>query len=132
MEIARARHPDVTLSEIIHSLLWELSFHGGPEEQAAMRDELKSRVAELEAGTVEAIPADDIFGELDQPGCHALFDDLGGRSAREIGTALRDIDDDQNAAAWLDRTFGGSVVVKPQFRDRNGRQFRKAFRAAAR
>ncbi len=132
MEIARARHPDVTLGEIIHSLLWELSFHGGPQEQVAMRDELKTRVAELEAGTVVAIPADDIFGELDRPGCDALFDDLGGRSAREIGIALRDIDDDQNAAAWLDRTFGGSVVVKPQFRDRNGRQFRKAFRAAAR
>ena len=57
---------------------------------------------------------------------------LGGRSTREIAVAVRDIDDDQNAAAWLERVFEGAVVAKPQFRNRSGREFRRAFRAAGR
>jgi len=131
-EIARARHPDVTLGQVIHGVLWELSFHGGPQEQADAADELHQQVAAIDAGTAELVSGDDLFENLDRPGCEALFDSLGGRSAREISHALREIDDDENAAAWLDKTFDGTVLVKPQFRDRSGRQFRKAFRAAAR
>ena len=132
LEIRRARHPDVTLGQIIHGLLWELSFHGGPQEQQEVSEELNRRVAEIDAGTVEWVSGDDIFEPLDRPGCDALFDDLGGRAPREIATAIRDIEDDENAAAWLDKAFDGSVVVTAQFRDRTGREFRKAFRAARR
>lgn len=57
---------------------------------------------------------------------------LGGRSTCEIAEAICDIDDDQHSAAWLKRVFEGAVVVKPQFRDRSGRELRKAFRAAGR
>ena len=57
---------------------------------------------------------------------------LGGRSTREIAVAVRDIDDDENAAEWPERAFEGAVVVKPQFPNRFGREFRKAFRAARR
>ena len=131
-EISRVRHPDVTLGQVVHGVLWELSFHGAPEMQSGVLDELKERVAEVDAGTATLVSGDDLFEELDRPGCEALFDDLGGRSAREISSALRDIDDDENAAAWLERKFEGAVVVKPQFRDRNGREFRKTFRAAGR
>ena len=131
-EIRRARCADVTLGQVIHGLLWELSFHGGPQEQMEVSEDLKRQVAEVDAGTVELVSADDVFEPLYKPGCDALFEELGGRSTREIAAAIRDIDDDQNAAAWLDRVFGGAVVVKPQFRNRSGREFRKAFRAAGR
>jgi hypothetical protein len=131
-EIRRGRHPDVTLGQVIHGLLWELSFHGGPQEQQEVAEGLTRQVAEIDAGTAELVSGDDIFEPLDRPGCDALFDDLGGRCTREIATAIRDIDDDENAAAWLDKAFDGEVVVKAQFRDRTGREFRKAFRAAAR
>ena len=131
-EISRVRHPDMTLGQVVHGVLWELSFHGAPEMQSDVMEELKNRVAEVDAGTAMLVSGDELFEELDRPGCEALFDDLGGRSAREISSALRDIDDDENAAAWLARKFQGAVVVKPQFRDRNGREFRKTFRAAGR
>jgi hypothetical protein len=131
-EIARAHHANVTLGQVVHGVLWELSFHGAPEMQSGVMEELKNRVAEVDAGTAKLVSGDDLFEELDRPGCEALFDDLGGRSTREISSALRDIDDDENAAAWLERKFEGAVVVKPQFRDRNGREFRKTFRAAGR
>jgi len=131
-EIRRARCADVTLGQVIHGLLWELSFHGGPHEQLEVSEDLKRRVAEVDAGTVEFVSADDVFESLYKPGCDALLEELGGRSTREIAAAIRDIDDDQNAAAWLERAFEGAVVVKPQFRNRSGREFRKAFRAAGR
>lgn len=131
-EIRRARCNGVTLGQLIHGLLWELSFHGGPQEQREVSDDLKRRVAEVDAGTVELVSADDVFEPLYKPACDSLFEALGGRSTREIAAAIRDIDDDQNAAAWLERVFEGAVVVKPQFRSRSGREFRKAFRAAGR
>ena len=52
---------------------------------------------------VELVSADDVFEPLYKPGCDALFKEFGGRSTREIAAAIRDIDDDQNASAWLDR-----------------------------
>jgi len=130
--IGRVRHPDVTLGQVIQGLLWELSFHGGPESQQAVAQELKGLMAQVDSGTAALVCADDLFEEQDRPGCDALFNDLGGRSAREISSALRRIEDDENAAAWLEREFEGAVTVKAQFRDRTGREFRKAFRAAGR
>ena len=131
-EIRRARNADVTLGQVIHGLLWELSFHGGPQEQREVSEDLKRQVAEVDAGTVELVSDDDLFESLYKSGCDALFDELGGLSTREIATTIRDIDDDQNAAACLARVFEGAVVVKPQFRNRSAREFRKAFRAAGR
>jgi hypothetical protein len=130
-EIRRARCADVTLGQVIHGLLWELSFHGGPQERLEVSEDLKRRDAEVHAGTVELVSGDDLFEHLDKPGCDALFDDLGGLSTREIAAAIRDIDDDQNAAASLGRVFDGEVVVKAQFRNRSGHEFRKAFRNCA-
>ena len=54
-EITRARHPDVTLGQVVHGVLWELSFHGAPEMQSDVMEELKSRVAEVDAGTVQLV-----------------------------------------------------------------------------
>ena len=112
--------------------MWKLTFHGGLQEQLEASEDLKRQVAEVDAGTVDFVSANDVFEPLYKPGCDALFEELGGRSTRDIAAAIRDIDDDQNAATWLDRVFEGAVVVKPQFRNRSGREFRKAFRAAGR
>ena len=61
-----------------------------------------------------------------------MFEELGGVEQRDVSSAMRQIDDDANAAAWLAKEFDGKVVVRPRFRDRTGREFRKTFRAAAR
>jgi len=61
-----------------------------------------------------------------------MFESLGGVEQRDVSSAMREIDDDANAAVWLDREFDGKVVVKVRFRDKTGREFRKTFRAAAR
>lgn len=131
-EIARVKAPDVTLGQVLRGVLGELSFHGAPQNQAEAFEELTRRLAEVKSGAAELIPAGDIFGEMYCPGCDAMFDDKGDLSPLEIRSALRHIEDDENAAAWFTKAFDGTVVVKERFRNRTGREFRKAFRAAAR
>jgi hypothetical protein len=130
--ISRGNHPTVTLGQVIHGVLWELSFHGVPEQQTEFGDELNRSLAEVKAGTAELVSGDSFFDELDRPGCEALFDTLGGQTPREISRALSEIEDDENAAERLEAIFGRDVVVKAQFQAKTGREFRKAFRAAAR
>lgn len=130
--ITTAKCPDVLLGQVIHSVLYELSFHGGPEQQAEFHDELMARKADVDAGTAKLIPADDVFGEFDRPGFETLFETLGGVSQGAVSTALRRIDDNEPVGPWLEQEFGGEVVVKAQYRERLGREFRKAFRAAGR
>jgi hypothetical protein len=43
-EIRRARNADVTLGQVIHGLLWELSFHGGPQEQLEVSEDFRRPV----------------------------------------------------------------------------------------
>ncbi len=131
-EIARVKAPDVTLGQVLRGVLGELSFHGAPQNQAEVFDELTRRFDEVKSGTAKLIPFEEVFGEMYCPGCDALFDDKGGLTPQEIRSALRHIDDDENAAAWFTKAFDGTVVVKERFRNRTGREFRKAFRAAAR
>ncbi len=130
--IGTGRCPEVLLGQVIQGILDELCFHGGPEEQAKVGDELKAQVAEIEAGTAELTSADDLFEEWDRPGFDALFETLGGVHPTEVRHAMREIEDDMPAGPALDSAFRGKVVVKPPFRNRPSREFRKLFRAAGR
>jgi hypothetical protein len=56
-------------------------------------------------------------------------DHTGGQAP---AAASREIDDDPNAAEWLERVFDAAVGVKPRFRSGSGRRFRNALRAAGR
>ncbi|MCK6376551.1 MAG: hypothetical protein L6Q69_20985, partial [Zoogloea sp.] len=125
-EIGRAQVEDVTLGQVIEGLLWELSFHGGPAEQEAVAEGLRQQVAELKDGTAKTYSSDEVFERLGLPGCEGLFDEFGGHKPRDVDRALRDIGDTENAADWIARKFEGRVVVKPEFRHLNGREFRRA------
>ncbi len=131
-EILKGKHPDVTLGQVIDGIVYELSFHGGPQERAEFRSGLDEQLAEIKASTAKLVPGDDIFEADDRPGFERMFEGLGGVAQRDVSSAMRQIDDDANAAGWLDKEFEGRVVVKARFRDKTGREFRMAFRAAAR
>ena len=73
-----------------------------------------------------------MFAEFDRPGFDALFETLAGVPQGEVSRAMRKIGDDEAAGPFLSQAFDGKVVVKQQFWDRPGREFRKAFRAAGR
>ena len=131
-EILKGRHPDLTLGQVIDGIVYELSFHGGPQQRAEFRSGLDDQLAEIKAGTANLVSGDDIFDADDRPGFEMMFEELGGVEQRDVSSAMRQIDDGANAAAWLAKEFDGKVVVRPRFRDRTGREFRKTFRAAAR
>jgi hypothetical protein len=131
-EILKGKHPEVTLGQVIDGVIYEISFHGGPQERAEFRSGLDTQLAEIKAGTAEVVSGDDIFDADDRPGFELMFEGLGGVEQRDVSSAMRQIDDDANAAAWLDKEFEGKVIVRPRFRDKTGREFRKTFSSAAR
>ncbi len=47
-EIAKVRQSSITLGQLFEGLLWDLSFHGGPEDQLDFADEVKRRTAEID------------------------------------------------------------------------------------
>ena len=130
--VAVAKCPDVLLGQVIHGVLYELSFHGGPEQQVEFHNELMARKAEVDAGTAKLISADSVFADFDRPGFETLFETMGGVPQGDVGSALRRIGDDEPVGPWLEREFDGKVVAKEQYRVRLGRDFRKALRAAGR
>lgn len=131
--VQRANLRTVTLGQAIHGVLYELSFHGRPQQQQEFLDELLRRKREVDEGTTELIPADEVFpAEMHAASIDAMFVSLGGVSPRDVVRSMRLMEDDQAAGEWFDDEFGGAVVVRDQFRARPGREFRKLFRAAGR
>ncbi len=55
-----------TLLQILDAIYWEISFYGGPEEAAAMRNELAERVESIKSGEAKTIPFEDIIKELEE------------------------------------------------------------------
>lgn len=130
--IASGKCQEVLLGQVIHGILWELSFHGGPEGQAEFRADLMARIAEADAGATRMIPADEVFSQFEKPGFDALFESVSGVSHAEVRRALRSIAGHEQVGPCLDRQFQGKVVVRAPFRSLPGREFRRALRAAGR
>lgn len=128
--IASAKCREVTLGQVIHGVLWELSFHGAPKNQEKVREELREQKAEIDAGTADLVSSHGVFDELDDPGFAALFSSLGNAPRSEVRKAIRDIPDEALAAEVLRELFGEDVVVSPLYRELTGHTFRKAFRTA--
>lgn len=92
----------------------------------------EARKGAVDAGNAQLVSADDVFQVGDRPGFVALFETLADISRAEVSQAMRQLDDDEPAGPAFHRLFAGQVVVKKQFWDRPGREFRQAFRAAGR
>lgn len=129
-ELACQQNPFVTLGQVLHGILWELSFYGAPAEAAEVSEDLRAQMDEVTSGAVELVSADNFFDSLDRPGVAALFDSVGTCSPSDVSRALHALEDEANAAEGLAAALGESVVVKPAYRALAARAFRKAFREA--
>ncbi len=140
-ELGRLHRESVTLGQVLHGVLWELSFHGGPVEQGAVREDL----AALSAKVTEAldrekegepsgfITIEDLFEDLDKSGVAALFEQVGDLSVRDITTALRALADDADVAAGLAEQLGdrsAQLVIREPYRTLPALAFRRAIREA--
>lgn len=133
-------YPSVTLGELLHGVLWGLSFYGAPAEQAEVVASLRESSEELksfdEQGPLEGgSNAHDFFAELDAPGIEACFEPLGTVAARDVGGWLRQLDDLEPVQAGLDRLLreqgaAADLRVKPEYAGLPAKAFRRLFRQA--
>jgi len=131
----------LTLGQVLNGVLWELSFHGAPEDQAQARSGLLECKAELNAAMeLDAagepsglVDASSVFEDLERPGIEAMFESIGGRRVGELMRALRELEDDESVPEGLARVLGsdsGQVQIRADFQAIPARAFRTAMRAA--
>ena len=54
--IAEFSNPTYTLGSILYGIIWELSFHGGPDKRDAFGSELRETVDKIKSGEIETVP----------------------------------------------------------------------------
>ncbi|WP_201211293.1 hypothetical protein [Rhodocyclus purpureus] len=123
------RCSELTLGDLLQSVLWELTWFGPPatirefvEEMAEGTDEAESW-REMDADEF----MDQFFGDDERRACELLFESIGTLSARKITNVLDRIPDRCNGRQWLARNLGKQVQLRPAFRRLNGRDLRQAF-----
>lgn len=129
-ELQAVQLEGVNLGQVLHGVLWELSFHGAPQDQEEVRSELQERVDEVHAGTAERVEGDSIFEEWDRPGIEQLFDSIGEYRVGEVTRALRDLEDNEPVQAGLTQRLDATVQVKQAHQATPARAFRRMFREA--
>lgn len=133
-EVANGQCQEMTLGQLIHSVLWELSFHGGAGEKEQVLTDLKAQLDEIDSGTAELIDGDDVFEELfgpnHQKSIAALFERVGDISAVTLNKVINSLEDDVLVFSALAREFGEEVSIKEPYRHLTARAFRRAFRSA--
>ena len=120
----------ITLGTLIHSLLWELSWHGTPEQRDARKDVLLESKAELDAGTAKTRSYEELFeamGDLPKSKVYLMFfNEVGVSPLKAIERAVNDLEDQESAQSGLNRAFGGALVLKQEFATFTGRELRVA------
>lgn len=134
-EIQKIHLDAVTLGQVLHGLLWELSFHGSPVQAQAFWEEIKNGQENFKADQESAITATSecIFKDLGLPvpaGVALIFETIGGQDPWGLGYWLKKIPDQDLASEAIALAFQGEVVVKPEYRKLTGYAFRRAFRLA--
>lgn len=128
---------ELTLGQVLHGILWELSFYGGPKGQADVREELHEAVRESDEAGPGPAQGDcglDSLEALDRPGLGVLFESMGSLRGAQIMQALRKVEDEEPVLGGLARVLGeaktAQLRVRPEYADLPGRRFRKALREA--
>lgn len=133
-EIQTGVNHQITLGAVIHSLLWELSWHGTPAQRDARKGDLLESKAALDAGTAKTIPYEDAFeamGDLPKSEVYPLFfENVGSNTLKSIEGAIRDLEDGESAQSDLNQAFGGELVLKQEFATMTGRALRVAISEA--
>lgn len=63
--LAEYKGATYTLGNILYGIIWEMSFHGGPDKRDAVGADLKQTVDDIKSGKGELIPAEEVFKDLE-------------------------------------------------------------------
>lgn len=126
-QIGKARHEGVTLGQLLHSVLWELSFHGAPEDREAVKNELVTQMERIEAGEATTVPMPDLFEE-DRQRLMTYFTDPCGLDAEQLLETLMQLPDEQDAQEGFRQLTGQPVCLGADYASMTGRQLRRHLR----
>lgn len=128
------KNENITLGNLIRETLWELSWHGTPDDSEKFSQDLKDQMAELDAGTAKMTAHEDVFESLGFVSTKAVYAEFftGSESLgkRAVYRALQDLEDTELAHVGLERLLDGKLQVRPTFANLTGRELRKAVREA--
>lgn len=125
--VDEVRAGGISLGQVLDGLLWELSWFGGPLEQAAVVAELKQQIDSIDDEPAGNLLHDEVFGDLYAAGFAAFFDSIGTLTQSTVHRALRELEDDAPVQAALQALLGPDVVIKPDFALLGARVFRRGF-----
>lgn len=125
---------NITLGNLIREILWELSWHGAPEDSEKVSQGLKDQIAELDAGTAKTTSHEDVFESLGFVSTKVVYAQffIGSEDLDQgaVYRALHDLEDAELAHVGLQRLMDGRLQVRPDFAALTGRELRKAVREA--
>lgn len=128
-EIGRMRNPGVTLGQVIHGVLWELSFHGAPASRDEESAQVKSLADDIYSGEEEAIThrSVDLFSEY-KTNLALCFTNTAGCAPGELYAALQKVGDRDNAEEALREKLNPNLRLKPEFSGMTGMELRRYVR----
>lgn len=128
-EIGRMRNPGVTLGQVIHGVLWELSFHGSPAFRDEESAQVKSIADDVRSGEEEATThrSVDLFSEY-KTNLALCFTNSAGCSPNDLYAVLQKVGDRDNAEAALREKLNPNLRLKAEFSSMTGMELRRYVR----
>jgi hypothetical protein len=128
-EIGRMRNPGVTLGQVIHGVLWELSFHGSPETRDEKSAQVKSLADDVRSGAEEAIThrSVDLFSEY-KTNLASCFTNTAECSPNDLYAALQKVGDHDNVEAVLREKLHPNLRLSSEFSGMTGMELRRYVR----
>jgi hypothetical protein len=128
-EIGRMRNPGVTLGQVIHGVLWELSFHGSPASRDEESAQVKSLADDMRSGEEKAMTyrSVDLLSEY-KTNLASCFTDTAGCTPNDLYVALQKVGDRDNAEAALREKLNPHLRLKSEFSSMTGLELRRYVR----
>ncbi len=123
---------ELSLGELLQTVVWSLSWFGSPEETEEMLETFDAMSSDPEVWEEMSFEElmEEQFGDDIRRGCDALFKSFGGHLPIDISSAICEIPDQTRAEKWLKEHLGKDVNIKKAYRKLGGRDFRQAFTEA--
>lgn len=122
-EIGRMLNPGVTLGQVIHGVMWELSFLGSPASRNEESAKLKSLAGEVHSGEGITHRSTDLFSGY-KATLVLCFNDTAECGPDDLFDALQVIGDHDNAEAVLKEKLRANIRLKPEFSGMTGMELR--------
>lgn len=118
-----------SLGEVLHAVLWELSFHGAPAERDAERKYLQDISSNLGAAELEDRTQTLFFAdEHDRVVFDKLFVRWPSQRSEDLWRFIRNLDDDVWVVAALREEFAQSVEMHPEYTGHSAYELRRTWR----